>query len=670
MNLRKHLPQFENTFYFTVFPMAIPGLPSPAVLALSTLLAILVPALSAKETTPPDDFVELVSLDPTIVVDLPYATEDNFCKTVLYPVERCFLRREVAERLVAAHRSLAAEGLGLKIWDGYRPRSVQYKMWEASPLPGYVGDPKVGSKHNRGAAVDVTLVDLATGEELEMPTPYDEFSPRAHTGYFKLTPEVAANRSRLQKAMREEGFMTIQSEWWHFDYRGWERFPLVDIPLEQLADLADKEAAAHAAATASATDWPRFRGNNGDGLSTDATVPLEWSDTTNVKWRLDLPGPGSSSPIIAGGRVYATAYSGYGETPGKSEDPAAKGDPLQLVRHLLCVDLQSGALLWTASEPATAAEDAYEGFLPEHGYASSTPATDGERIYCFYGKNGVFAYDLEGKKIWSAPTGILSSAMTWGSAASVVLAGDAVIVNAGDEARALLAFDKRSGKELWRMEHAMLEQTYNTPVLQMLDSGRTDLIVAFRDEIRGLDPATGTVRWFSKSPIGGNLSGSPLAFSEDRIAVFSGFPRTLGAVFRGGGEGDRSGDALFWESTRAKSYMPVPVEHEGLLYWVSEDGIASCAKPDTGEVVYRERLDVASKDGKGMAFYASPVLVNGHLIAVSRNAGTFVIAAKPEFELVRVNRLESDTSRFQGTPAVSAGHLILRSEKALYGLAR
>ncbi len=423
-------------------------------------------------------------------------------------------------------------------------------------------------------------------------------------------------------------------------------------------------------ATVATADWPRFRGNNGDGLSSDPDVPLAWSDSKHLKWKLDLPGPGSSSPIIAGGRVYVTAYSGYGETPGESEDPAAKGDPLKLTRHLLSLDLATGKLLWTASETATRAEEPYQNFLPEHGYASSTPATDGERIYCFYGKNGVFAYDLEGRRIWSAPTGTLSSKMAWGSAASVVLADGLVIVNAGDEARALLALDKETGTEVWRMEHPMLEQTYNTPVLQRLGPERTDLIVAFRGEIRGLDPATGAVRWFSKSPVGGNLSGSPLALSENRIAVFSGFPRTLGTVFRGGGEGDRSGEALLWESTRAKSYMPIPVEHEGLLYWVSEDGIASCARPETGEIVYRERLDIASAKGKGMALYASPVLVNGHLVAVSRSAGTFVIVAKPEFELVRVNHLASDTSRFQGTPAVSAGHLLLRSEKALYAIAK
>ncbi|MEQ1842488.1 MAG: PQQ-binding-like beta-propeller repeat protein, partial [Verrucomicrobiales bacterium] len=316
------------------------------------------------------------------------------------------------------------------------------------------------------------------------------------------------------------------------------------------------------------------------------------------------------------------------------------------------------------------AEDSFEEFLPEHGYASSTPATDGERVYCFYGKNGVFAYDFEGRRIWSAPTGKLSSKMTWGSAASVALSDKAVIINAGDEARSLIAFDKLTGKELWRMEHPMLEQTYNTPILHPVSAERTDLIVAFRDEIRGLNPLDGTVRWFSASPVGGNLSGSPLLISENRIGVFSGFPRTLGAVFRGGGEGDRTAEALLWESTQAKSYMPVPVEHKGLLYWVTEDGIATCARPENGEVVYRERLDIASEDGRGMAFYASPILVGDHLVAVSRHAGTFIISAKPEFDLVRINRIEDDRTRFQGSPAVSAGHLLLRSEKALHAIAK
>ena len=612
-----------------------------------------------------DDFVELKRLDPTLVVELPYATEDNFCKTILYPVERCFLRRKVAEALVAAHRSLADRGLGLKVWDGYRPHSVQYRMWEKAPRPGYVGHPKQGSKHNRGAAVDVTLVELATEKDLPMPTPYDEFSPRAHRDYFKLSPKIAENRKTLQTAMRAQGFMTIPSEWWHFDHRDWSRFPLSDVPLETLAAKSDREAA-HAAPdkTTSGTNWPRFRGPDGAGIAADVDVPLHWSATENLKWRLDLPGPGSSSPIVWGGCIYLTCYSGYGD--GKDENAKS----LDLVRHLLCVELATGKLLWSADEPATQAEDAFEGFVPEHGYASSTPATDGKRIYCFYGKSGVFAYDFAGKKLWSAPTGTQSSDMTWGSAASVVVHEGVVVVNAGDEARALFAFDAATGKEVWRMEHPMLEQTYATPALQRIAPDRVDLLVAFRGELRGLDPASGVVRWSTASPVTGNLSAGPVPLSENRIALFGGFPRTLGTVFLGGGEGDRSAEALLWESQRAKSYMPLPIEHDGLLHWVTEDGIAACARPESGELLYRERLDVASTTGKGMSFYASPILVGNHLVAVSRSAGTFVIETGPTFKLFGVNRIEGDESRFQGTPAVAGGMLLLRSEKALYAVGR
>lgn len=194
----------------------------------------------ATAAAPGSDFVEVAALDRTLKVELPYATRENFTGRVLYPVARCFLRREVAEQLVAAHRSLRPLGYGIKIWDGYRPRSVQYLMWEAFPKPGYVGDPKRGSKHNRGAAVDVTLFDLATGEELAMPTAYDHFGLRAHTGFNALPHEVIRNRKLLQDTMRKHGFSTIPTEWWHFDFRAWRHYPLENIPIEDLATREDQ----------------------------------------------------------------------------------------------------------------------------------------------------------------------------------------------------------------------------------------------------------------------------------------------------------------------------------------------------------------------------------------------------------------------------------------------
>ncbi len=623
----------------------------------------LLPLISVTLPAADNDLVEVTQLDPTIRTEIAYATTDNFCKEQLYPVARCFLRRAVAEAVVAAHKSLASRGLGLKLWDGYRPHSVQYRMWEKSPLPGYVGDPRLGSKHNRGAAVDLTLVDLQTGVEVAMPTPFDEFSPRAGATYTQLPPTALENRAILQEAMLKQGFMTIPTEWWHFDFHTWQDFPLADVPLEKLADEADR-AATERKSELARSHWPRFRGPEGRGIAADADIPLQWSEKENLKWKLDLPGPGSSSPIVIGDKILVTCYSGYGT------EETATAQPSDLVRHLLCVDRKTGAVLWRADEPSKRSEDAYVGYLPEHGYASSTPATDGERVFCFYGKNGVFAYDLNGKRLWSAPTGTLSSKALWGSGSSVMTHNGLVYVNAGDEARSLITYDASTGAERWRMEAPMLEQTYSTPTIQVLSPTRTDLVVAMRGEIRGLDPMSGTVRWFSKIPVDGNLSGSPVVLSNSRIALCGGFPRILGTVISGGGEGDRSADALVWESQTAKSYLPMPVEFDELLMDVNEDGIALCVKSNTGEILYRERLDLSKSTGKGYAFYASPILVGKHLLAVSRSAGTFVIEAGPEFKLFGVNRIEDDHTRFQATPAVAGDLLILRSEKALYAIGR
>lgn len=204
-----------------------------------TVAAVLIPSvcLLPRAGEPnPFELVEVKQLDPTIEIRLPYATRENFTGEILYPVERCFLRREVAEALVRAHQSLEEYNIGLKIWDGYRPHSVQFRMWEKAPLKGYVGDPKRGSKHNRGAAVDVTLFDRITKKELAMPTVYDEFTLRAHTDYPRLPSNVLKNRELLKTTMRKHGFSTIRTEWWHFDYSNWRKFPLENIGLEKLVE--------------------------------------------------------------------------------------------------------------------------------------------------------------------------------------------------------------------------------------------------------------------------------------------------------------------------------------------------------------------------------------------------------------------------------------------------
>ena len=198
----------------------------------SILIAFLIFSPGFLLSQQPGDLVDIMELDSTIVVELRYATEDNFLEDTLYSANICLLRNAVAERLVKVHQSLRQKGFGLKIWDGYRPLSVQKKMWKKLPDPRFVANPQRGSNHNRGAAVDVTLVDLKESE-LEMPTEFDDFSPKAKSDYPYANEQAKRNRKILQDAMRSQGFRTISSEWWHFNDKNCRKYSVLDVPLER-----------------------------------------------------------------------------------------------------------------------------------------------------------------------------------------------------------------------------------------------------------------------------------------------------------------------------------------------------------------------------------------------------------------------------------------------------
>jgi D-alanyl-D-alanine dipeptidase len=171
-------------------------------------------------------WLELIYLDSTIQLDLRYATENNFVGQVMYDCPRCFLRPAAARATIAAHQELKAEGLGLKMYDCYRPRDVQWKLWEIFPQPGYVADPRKGSIHNRGGAVDLTIVTLE-GEELAMGTDFDFFGPKANHTYTDFPEEVLNNRMKLKTLLGKYGFSPIRSEWWHYNFRE-EKYELAD----------------------------------------------------------------------------------------------------------------------------------------------------------------------------------------------------------------------------------------------------------------------------------------------------------------------------------------------------------------------------------------------------------------------------------------------------------
>jgi D-alanyl-D-alanine dipeptidase len=184
----------------------------------------------------PVDLVELTSLDPTIRLDVRYATADNFLSTPVYAEARAFLQRPAAEALVRAHRALRSEGYGLLVHDAYRPWWVTRVFWDATPPDKreFVADPAKGSRHNRGCAVDLTLFRLSDGRAVEMPSLYDEMTERAYPGYAGGTPEQRARRDLLRAAMEREGFTVFESEWWHFDHEDWKKYAIQNVPFEAI----------------------------------------------------------------------------------------------------------------------------------------------------------------------------------------------------------------------------------------------------------------------------------------------------------------------------------------------------------------------------------------------------------------------------------------------------
>jgi D-alanyl-D-alanine dipeptidase len=188
---------------------------------------------AAVRADPDKQLVDLATLD--LRLDIRYATPDNFMKKVLYPEAKAYLRAPAARALTDVKNELATYGLGIKVFDAYRPYRVTVAMWEPIKNPDYVADPAKGSRHNRGAAVDLTLVDLRTGDELPMPTPYDDFTERAAHAFNDLPDDALKNRALLRDVMTKHGFEPLPSEWWHYDFGGWQRFELLDLTFEQVS---------------------------------------------------------------------------------------------------------------------------------------------------------------------------------------------------------------------------------------------------------------------------------------------------------------------------------------------------------------------------------------------------------------------------------------------------
>ncbi|NOX52916.1 MAG: PQQ-binding-like beta-propeller repeat protein [Planctomycetes bacterium] len=402
-------------------------------------------------------------------------------------------------------------------------------------------------------------------------------------------------------------------------------------------------------AVSASTDWPRFRGPTGMGLSDATGLPLRWGQNQNVVWKKKLPGPGASSPIVHGDRVYITCYSGYG-IPGQPG-----GSLEQLKRHLIALRVDDGQVLWERTIPAKLPEPKR---IRDHGYAANTPVADADRVYVFFGKTGVFAFDHDGRPVWQADVG--SGTNGWGTAASLVLYKDFVFVNASVESQSLIALDRQTGKVRWRAEG--IRQAWNTPLVITADSGRRELVMTIRGDVLAFDPDSGKRLWSCRTDIGWYMVPSVVC-ADGVVYVLGGRSGIASLAVRAGGSGDVTATHRLWTSKKG-SNVSSPIYHDGHLYWAHDQlGIAFCAKAETGELVYQHRLERAGQ------IYSSPILAEGRLYYLSRKGITFVVAAKPKFEQLARNDL-SDGSLFNGSPAVAGHRLLIRSDKFLYCLGR
>jgi outer membrane protein assembly factor BamB len=399
------------------------------------------------------------------------------------------------------------------------------------------------------------------------------------------------------------------------------------------------------ALSAGADDWPGFRGPNTAGISTEKGLPTRWSDTENLVWKTDMPGHGSSSPVVVGDKVFVTCYTGY------AQDTRNPGNPANLVRHLLCVDRKTGTVLWNTPAKAKLPEQPFAGQINLHGYASSTPATDGERIYVFHGKSGVFAYDCDGKELWQTSVGERLNG--WGSATSPLLYKELVIVNASVESNALVALDRKTGKEQWRA--GGVGRSWGSPALVEVPGGKTELVMNTPNTVRGYDPDTGKELWTCDGIQDGYICTTVV--SKDGIVYAIGANRVKNAVaIKAGGAGNVTRTNLLWNKGVGGN-VPSPILYDDHLYWVNDGGLAYCLRAKDGQQVYAERL-------RGGA-YASATAADGKLYVPTQKNGTFVLALGPKFQQLAHNTL-TDDSTFNGSPTVSQGQIFIRSDKRLY----
>jgi outer membrane protein assembly factor BamB len=420
--------------------------------------------------------------------------------------------------------------------------------------------------------------------------------------------------------------------------------------------------------TSHAGDWPQFRGPGSAGVSDETGLPTHWAPTTNIQWKVAIPGVAWSSPIVSGDRVFVTTAVSDADQESPKKGLYFGGDrsrpPDATFRwELLCLDRDEGSIVWRRvakqAKPTT----------PIHlknSYASETPVTDGERVYAWFGAAGLFAYDLDGEVVWQKDLGAFPTRLGWGTASSPAIDGDRLFVQCDNEERSfLVAFNKKTGEELWRVDRDE-KSSWSTPLVWK-NERRTELVTSATKRVRSYDPASGKLLW--------ELSGmsviacpTPVA-GRDLLYVSSGYVldarRPLFAV-RPGASGDitladneSSNAGVAWRQKLGGPYNPSPLVYGGLVYVLYDRGFFACFEADSGKPVYdRQRIE----PGAG-GFTASPWAYDGKIFCLNEDGDTFVIQAGREFKLLGKNSLDE---MCMASPAIAHGSLFLRGIQHVY----
>ncbi len=389
-------------------------------------------------------------------------------------------------------------------------------------------------------------------------------------------------------------------------------------------------------------EWPRWRGPFNNGVAR-GSAPVEWTDTENVKWKVDVPGRGHSSPVIWGNKLFITTAIRTGSS----------GE----YRHLLlCYDRTTGSLLW---EKEAVRETPHEGYHGTYGsYASHSPVTDGEHVIAYFGSRGVYAYDLDGNLKWSQDFPPMRKRLEFGEGTPPTLHENVLLLTFDHQGDSfIVAIDKNSGEQLWRHDRDG-EISNWAPSLVLEYESRTQAIVPGVGKVRSYDLATGEVIW-EAAGLGPNGIPAPVVV-DDVVIVMSGFRSPNLLAIQLGGDGDiTDSDHILWTNTRANSYTPSPVLHDGILYFITDNGFISAFDAKTGDAHYHQvRLP------KRYQFKASPVAADGKLYLSTENEDVLVLEMGPEYNVLATNTMADQV--FIASPAIADGKMYLRSETTLF----